>query len=160
MQFLAQVNLADSLLLLFQCQNDPGSCQEWSPSSGGNCALVVGLEGLTLTEPPEADEDVEGDFLLDEIDGVELYPYNDSGPDPGYDEAREDVIDTVLGQVGGRPAWVQSDETPTCACGEVMKCQLQLECTGGGYMNFGDSGCGYAFVCPGCQQASFLWQCT
>lgn len=37
MQFLGQIQAsAGQLLLLFMCQNDPGSCEEWDPDQGGN----------------------------------------------------------------------------------------------------------------------------
>ncbi len=50
MQFLAQLPLesiseagihTDQTLLLFQCQADPGLCDEWDAQSGGNAALLV-----------------------------------------------------------------------------------------------------------------------
>ena len=41
-----------------------------------------------------------------------------------------------------------------------MTFAAQLECDGGGGINFGDVGCGYAFVCTACgDRAKFLWQC-
>ena len=63
MQFLAQLALADcgipnlagrgQALLLFQCQNEPGLCDEWDPESGGNAARLVALAEAKPAQPPE-----------------------------------------------------------------------------------------------------------
>src|SRR5215211_5131543 len=61
MQFLGQLRVpdpagdADRLLLIFMCQNDPGSCFEWSADKGGNIVIVGGLDG-SLLEPPVLSE--------------------------------------------------------------------------------------------------------
>src|SRR5512147_3002248 len=65
MQFVAQFALDDAhvvgidprrqLLLLFQCQNRPGLCDEWDPSGGGNAALLVSsVSPVSLADPPVA----------------------------------------------------------------------------------------------------------
>ena len=82
---------------------------------------------------------------------------------PGVDPVvvvEQDPGDKALGRVGGDPEWIQGDETPTCACGRPMRFVAQLSWTGGGGINFGDAGEGYAFVCEKCpDEACFLWQC-
>jgi hypothetical protein len=41
-----------------------------------------------------------------------------------------------------------------------MRFVVQLEPKGGGGINFGDAGLGYAFACDTCAaEARFLWQC-
>ena len=58
------------------------------------------------------------------------------------------------------PCGFKATRTPSCECGETTVFVAQLECHGGGGINFGDAGAGYAFVCPRCSHsAKFLWQC-
>ena len=164
MQFLAQILLNDleadvsrTLLLIFMCQNAPGMCDDWDPSSGGNQALIVPA-GLASAVVPG-----EGVTLLGAVSAV---AYADVEGD--YDEARERwarhenrPLEQVLGQLGGIPSWIQADETPICpACREQMTFIAQLE-EGHEYQtaaNFGGGGCAYAFACEPCKEAAFLWQ--
>jgi len=152
MQFLAQLALPDcgvpdlvgrdQLLLIFQCQNDPGMCDEWDAASGANRALLVPADGAVAVRAPS-----KGATLLPSVDPARVVAVPP--------EAR------ALGVVGGDPEWIQGDETPHCpGCGSPMRFVLQLEPHGGGGINFGDSGLGYAFLCDVCpQEARFLWQC-
>ena len=154
MQFLAQIRLSqtdlpvkDGLLLLFQCQNQPGLCDEWEPEKGGNAAVVVPTEGLAELTPPRLDAAV----LLDSEIGLLLEPAN-----RWTKILRALARKASLGQIGGTPDWIQADETPSC-CGRPMTIVVQLEEVFS--MNFGGGGCGYGFVCTECLQARFLWQC-
>jgi hypothetical protein len=152
MQFLAQIALRDSgipgltdrdqLLLVFQCQNQPGLCDEWDANSGGNAARLVSLSEARSVAPPRT-----GETTLASVDTVGV-TFVDPGPD-------------ALGRVGGTPEWIQGDETPPCGgCGSPMRFVVQLEPKGGGGINFGDAGLGYAFACDTCAaEARFLWQC-
>lgn len=166
MQFLAQVRLDDidsaesGLLSIFMCQNDPGLCDEWDATSGGNRAFVFELDQLTPAAVPPGDN-----VLLEETSEVAYVPLNDS---EDYGEARERwrvesgrPVRDVLGQLGGLPAWLQFDETPTCAvCDLPMSFVVQIE-EGHDYqtaINFGGGGCGYGFRCRSCTTAAFLWQ--
>ncbi|MEE3919618.1 DUF1963 domain-containing protein [Micromonospora sp. BRA006-A] len=122
MQFLAQVRLDDidaadaTLLSIFMCQNDPGLCDEWDATAGGNRAFVFPSGALAPSAVPSGDT-----VLLAETSAVTYVPMQDSD---GYDEARERwrgesgrPLRDVLGQLGGLPAWLQFDQTPTCpAC--------------------------------------------
>lgn len=167
MQFLAQIPLAEcdevlpgrssQSLLIFQCQNDPGMCDEWDPESGGNAAILVEAgRGSVLPVP-------EGETLLPAESRLAFVAYESrpgESPDDAYCEAIDEPGSKVIGKIGGDPLWIQGDETPTCECGARMSFVCQLECCGGGGINFGDVGVGYAFVCPECSdQARFLWQC-
>ncbi len=167
MQFIAQVPLAitgipefaasDRILLIFQCQNDPGLCGEWDPNSGGNKALIA-APGGAMPVPPTGEVRTPSQTLVIAVD------YDDSvrknSPDDNYCAAL-DRDKTTLGKQGGNPLWIQGDETPTCTCGTKMAFAFQLEAHGGGGLNFGDCGSGYAFACPACrQQARFLFQCS
>lgn len=170
-----------SVLALFACQNDPGGCADWDPASGGNRALVFpaeGLEPIPLPEPEQSDDesddedeydeddydDEENVLLLDGTRAVARAPEDESD----YARAREAwatrsgrPTSDVLGQLGGAPAWLQWDQTPSCrACARPMPlvAQLQEGRDPGPVMNFG-SGRAYAFACEPCAEAAFLWQC-
>jgi len=180
MQFLAQIRLADTgvasltgrdqLLLVFQCQNDPGMCDEWEPDAGGNAAVIVPASDLVPLSPPalsakERKGDVGGPTTLETAQTIRATDYDDSRQseydDDAYVEALQKKGAAVVGKLGGRPVWVQGDETPKCSCGRKMVLVAQLECSAGGGINFGDAGSGYAFACPRCKgKAKFLWQCS
>jgi hypothetical protein len=132
-------------------------CDEWDADAGGNAALLVDVSQLQRLKLPL------GPTLLEGVSPVGFREYDDSRqeetPDDAYCEALQEDSQ-VLGKVGGRPVWIQSDESPLCKCGEPMVFVAQLECHGGGGINFGDVGSGYAFVCSTCTySAKFLWQC-
>lgn len=175
MQFLAQIVLdgvsgptgeapvqAGHVMAIFMCQNDPGMCDEWSPTAGGNRAMLFPSDGLQPMPVPAPDEAV---LHLGAVNAVTLV----SWPSPDYGSAREEWagrtgsdLDHVLGQLGGRPDWLQGDETPTCpTCTRPMDLVAQLE-EGPDHataMNFGGCGTAFAFACVPCTQAAFLWQC-
>lgn len=168
MQFLAQLPLNElgisllegrrQYLLLFQCNSDPGMCDEWDAYSGGNAALLVPTETAVPIPVPT------GETLLSGVSRIDLQEYDDSlmqeTPDDNYCNALDMPDSKVLGKTGGTPLWIQNDETPACSCGERMLFVAQLEAHGGGGINFGDAGSGYAFVCSKCpSSAMFLWQC-
>ncbi|GIE25493.1 hypothetical protein Ahu01nite_085950 [Winogradskya humida] len=162
MQFVAQVSLADAgLLSIFMCQNDPGLCEEWDATAGGNHAYVFGADAVHFPVPPADD----GVTALDETCAVDY----EELPTGDYLDAADDWHKRtgrpkreVLGQIGGRPLWLQSDETPVCdGCNRPMAFVVQLE-EGHNHRtsaNFGGGGCGYAFHCAPCSTAAFLWQC-
>lgn len=165
MQFQGQIRTGDDeLLLLFMCQNDPGGCEEWDADAGGNQAIAVRAHALQLLQPPG-----QGETLRNTRYGMILQ----SMENPSYEQARQEWIARsgqpgreVLGQQGGQPSWLQSEETPNCdACAQPMEFVAQLE-EGPNWendMNFGGGGCAYVFRC-GCQgtpakSAKWLWQC-
>ncbi|VVP44542.1 DUF1963 domain-containing protein [Pseudomonas fluorescens] len=167
MQFLGQIALDDRdvkrLALVFMCQDDPGMCDEWDASSGGNRVIVVAAadDAWQLAELPEGDS-----LVRDTVYGARLEDV-DSG---GYDDASQQWAQKnhcsprqILGQLEGEPSWIQPDETPTCdLCGNNMKFIAQLE-QGPDHrteMNFGGGGSAYVFRCSCIQHtAKFLWQC-
>lgn len=168
MQFLAQLPLREcedlkpprngQILLLFQCQHNPGLCEEWDPLAGGNAALVVEARGCTpLAVPP-------GETLLPAESRLRFVPYAPRAgdtTDDAYASAVDEPNSRVVGKLGGQPLWMQGDETPKCKCRLKMSFVGQLESRGGGGINFGDAGAGYAFVCSRCaNEARFLWQCS
>lgn len=155
MQFVASTPVdAEHGVLVFLCQNDPGLCDEWDPRSGGNAAVLVSGD----LRP--ADVPATGVTTLDEVSAIALVDH----PGDDYETARatwgEGRRRDVLGQLGGRPSWLQGDETPECpGCASPMAFVAQFE---EGHdartaANFG-GGSGYAFGCVPCGGAAFLFQ--
>ncbi|KOU87074.1 MULTISPECIES: hypothetical protein [unclassified Streptomyces] len=151
LQFLAQIVLDAGVLALFMCAHRPGRCEQWSPSAGGNLALLLPAGGLVPVPVPRgADPQVLGlGAVRAAVPAADL-------SSAGAPEGR-----AVLGSLGGEPDWLQYDETPDCpACARPMGFAVGLRegpdpVTA---MNFG-SGRAYAHVCGGCGAATLLWQC-
>lgn len=187
MQFLAQIVLDDldrpadrgdgrdgqdaqdgqdgRVMAIFMCQNEPGMCDEWSPTAGGNRALLFPAEGLAPMSAPAPGGNDEEVLRLGAVNAVTLV----SSPAADYGSAREEWAGrsgneprNVLGQLGGQPDWLQGDETPPCpACTHPMDLVAQFE-EGPDHstaMNFGGGGTAFAFTCAPCAEAAFLWQC-
>lgn len=109
MQFTAQLEYDGSLILVFICQADPGSCPSWDPDAGSNAAIVVGGRDLHPAGRPASPS---GTAVL--TGEPWLLGVHQVGADDYYEaliEARADGV-TVAGQWGGNPAWIQNDETP------------------------------------------------
>lgn len=154
LQFLAQIHLGDlpgtatpspGVLALFMCANRPGRCEQWSPTAGGNLALLLPADGLEPVPAPDADEDLLG------LGAVRAAVPATTAP----------AAATVLGRLGGTPQWLQDEETPRCpGCARPM--DFAAELTEGPdpvtAMNFG-SGRAYAHTCTPCGRAALLWQC-
>jgi hypothetical protein len=168
MRFIAQVvagelarvtdDAADSVVAVFLCQNDPGMCDDWDATGGGNQALV--LPGTDLVPVPGP---AGGETALGEVSAIAVVATTGD-----YERARERWSTDagrsgtdVLGQLGGMPAWLQGDETPACpGCARPMTFVAQFE-EGHEYrtaINFGGGGVGYLFACWSCRRAAFLWQ--
>lgn len=143
LQFLAHIPVDAGAVAVFYCQNDPGMCDEWDATSGGNRAYLFVGELYPAAVPTE------GETLLGTV--TSLLPDVQAAQD-----------DAVLGQLGGKPEWIQNDETPTCpSCASSMKFAVSLE-EGHHHAtaaNFGGGGRGYVFTCQSCFEAAFLWQC-
>lgn len=156
MQFTAQIEHEDTLVSVFVCQFDPGSCASWDPTSGANAAFVFRGPDLDLAaaptsphgdpdDPDPASPPVLGPGLL-----LGIHP---TAGDPGIaleTAAAAGVV--VAGQYGGDPDWIQEDETP-----EGMRFVASLE-PGPLAFGFGDEGRAYVFSDG--QRASVLWQCS
>lgn len=164
MQFLGQLRVpseeGDRLLILFQCQNDPGLCEDWDADAGGNRALYFPADGeLRLADFPTS-----GEVSRNTMYGARVEEHEGGN----YDEVREAWTEDhqgrgreILGQLFGQPAWIQADQTPECEdCGGTMRFVTQLE-EGPDYrtaMNFG-GGSVYVFDCAcGSGAAKLLWQ--
>lgn len=149
---------AGKRVLFFQCANDPGMCDEWDATSGGNAAMVLNLTGVEVPVEPPSD----GVVSLDgQWSARTVLADGDT-----YEQAREASEEPrrqILGRLRGEPEWLQGDETPACtACGQSMLLAAQLE-EGPDHviaMNFGGCGNGYLFACRcPADTATFLWQC-
>ncbi|MEV6740760.1 hypothetical protein AB0N14_28955 [Streptomyces sp. NPDC051104] len=143
MQFLAHLPLQVGVVAVFFCQNDPGMCDDWDATAGGNHAFLFSGNLSPAAVPAE------GETLLGAITALRLHP------------ADVPTEERVLGRVGGEPGWLQGDETPDCpSCTTPMAFTAELQ---EGYdfaasANFGGGGRGYIFTCQPCDEAAFLWQ--
>jgi hypothetical protein len=167
MQFLAQVSMTDAdadaggtgLLSIFMCQNDPGLCDEWDATAGGNRAFVFDAGAVRVATPPGDGETLREDCSAIRFENSDVDDYLEASQ--RWHEQTGRPQREVLGQIGGQAAWLQNDETPDCdACARPMTFVVQLE-EGHEYrtsMNFGGGGCGYGFRCETCENAAFLWQ--
>ncbi len=165
MQFVAEIPLkaagiaafdqSEEILMLFECQNEPGICGEWDAASGANTALLTS-NPASLLVPSTGEVSSPIQSLVKANDYPEsLIPETASD---NYWSALVEGNGTVLGKLGGHPVWIQFDETPMCPCGAVMTFFARLE-EAGGDINFG-GGSAFAFVCAACKaHARFLWQC-
>lgn len=144
MQFLAHLPVEDGSVAVFYCQNDPGMCDDWEATSGGNRAFLFTGDLVPAAVPEE------GETLLGAT--TALRPV---APDASAEES-------ALGRLGGEPEWLQNDETPTCPrCAAPMAFTASLE-EGRDHAtaaNFGGAGRAYVFTCRPCTEAAFLWQC-
>ncbi|MDH1701855.1 hypothetical protein [Comamonas terrigena] len=163
MQFLGQLAQGESneLLLLFMCQNEPGMCDEWDAEGGGNQVLAVSSSNLQLVSPPSSGEVVRP--VRYEAHTVEQIEEDYESARAAYSAGNGVSPRKVLGQVGGKPTWMQGEEVPLCsACAEPMAFVAQLE-QGPDWkteMNFGGGGCAYVFRCAcGTVSPKLLWQC-
>ncbi len=158
MQFQGQIRApgAPHLHLLFMCANHPGECDQFLADGGGNAVISVPAQALHNATPPGTGETLRGTRY-----GARLQPV--AAPD--YSAAHAAVTGRrrdMLGQLGGKPDWLQADATPACThCQAPMEFVAQLE-SGPDHqteMNFA-GGCGYLFECR-CAGVSgkFLWQC-
>ena len=168
MQFIAEVPLhltdltvfsySTEWLLLFQCQNNPGLCEEWDAKSGGNAALLSSST-TPLLVPAEGEVSSPASTPFDAVEYDERLTA-ETGNDDNYWASLIAHPGHYFGKLGGTPVWLQQDETPACSCGAKMTFVIQIEEPAGGGMNFGGGGSAYGFVCAACKaQARFLWQC-
>lgn len=167
MRYIARLPLSETLevaahgaklLLLFQCEQNPGACDEWDPDAGGNAALIVDASDAREVAAPD------GESVMGTRGGVSLLAYDESTDADSAEDEYYEVYGApdsrIIGKAAGLPIWIQGDETPTCSCGATMRFVVQLEERAADGLNFGGGGSAYAFVCPTCrEQARFLWQC-
>lgn len=148
MQFIGQIALEETMFpgakgkvaYLFMTDDDVDT---YSPDSGENAVIIQpSAEAPLVSCINEATgPTIDGEY------GVEL-----GAPEP------DNVDESAFGnKIAGIPAWLQDDETP-----ERGDWQFLLQLDSGEvpfYVNFGDSGVGYAFINEAGTQGKFLWQC-
>lgn len=113
MQFLAHLPLEFRVVAVFLSQNDPGMCDDWDATAGGNRAfLFTGQLAVASISP-------EGETVLGAVTALDIHP-TPTGDVP--------VPERVLGRLGGEPHWLQDDETPNCpSCGTRMTFTAEIE---------------------------------
>lgn len=146
MQFTAQFDLGDRLVLVFFCQQDPGLCDSWEADEGCNAVIVLSAEAaMTVATTPEG------------IRPAPLAPMTlETAPriaEDGHDVDESVTADgwTPIGIWGGEPYWIQDDETPAGA-----RFLAQLDETPLG-INFAD-GYGYVFIGEDGESGKTLFQ--
>lgn len=146
---LADPNISQKPLLVFQCQNEPGLCSEWEADGGGN--KVVAVESLNLEPQPGAKA-----LLFQPCDISDEKLQSSDEADSYFDLATQPNYENLVGKALGEPIWYQAEETPDC-CQQEMTFLAQIdECED---LNFGGSGVGYIFKCSKCHNCKFLTQC-
>ena len=140
---LSQLNVFSSKghLLVYQCEADPGMCDDWDPIAGGNKVIYV----EKCNTKPTGDSYLSIDSrVLSSKD--ELIAFSESNSN-------------CYGKIGEPPLWIQGDETPTCTCGKTMELVCEIDESANENFNFGGGGASYTFLCQACNVGAFLWQC-
>ncbi len=157
MRYMGKIKTDLGLDLIFICENDPGMCGDEDPDGGAN--QVITLTELTSLEEFTPDN-IENTLRQTEYSSTIVEVDSES-----YDEARlswHGEPQIIIGQINGRPDWIQGDETPECnCCQKPMRFVAQLE-EGPDHrtaMNFGGGSVAFLFDCPQGKTAKFLWQC-
>ncbi|RFP62797.1 MAG: hypothetical protein BJG00_002750 [Limnothrix sp. CACIAM 69d] len=176
------------VLLVFQCNHDPGTCPTWEGGSGANACLILDPEVLSdrlvpmPADSPPLELEARITTWIPKKDAVTKNQKPVFFDDDQYWDLPDAATDSVgfVTKLGSVPAWLQS---PSEAPGEgwVFVGQLSASyqflerptspidifwdesentwiCEG---PNFGDGGIGYIFLRFGADQPEgwFFWQC-
>ena len=178
MRFIAQIRLSDvpeltttaTMAYLFMTEEADDT---WEPDGGENGVILqpgqTSLPTSALSEGPTLYRMVQrsGLELLQE-EAIEFAVDLTTGDDHEFisedeswemtDEQRQlTVLKFGENKLGGTPVFLQGDEFPFEEGSQLL---LQLDSTGVPFwINFGDSGVGYAFLNDDGTEAKFLWQC-
>jgi hypothetical protein len=156
MQFTAQIEHEGTLVSVFVCQFDPGTCPSWEAGSGSNAAFVFHGRDLRLADrpaSPQGDPD-DPEPVWPPVTDDEYLLGLAAATTPSDEDEQLGVPDDVwfAGQYGGEPDWIQDDETP-----DGLRFVASIE-SGPLEFDFGDGGCAYVFSDG--QRAAVLWQCS
>ena len=182
-----RINLGEPsrVLMLFQCDWDPGMCDTWSADSGGSVALVVDADVLLhrLSAPPVDGLPVGTEGWISQWtvadDGVDAEMYPAFFIDGERNLLDATVVDGIPQgtKVGGTPYWIQgADDAPGTGWRFVLQLDGQLRFAtdpgravkarrqNGSWVadgpNFGDMGMAYVFVSADDPTRTILfWQC-
>ncbi|MBY0177278.1 DUF1963 domain-containing protein [Curtobacterium herbarum] len=156
MQFTAQIEHEGTLVSVFVCQFDPGTCASWEADSGANAAFVFSGRDLRLAEyPPSPHGDPDDpEPAWPPVTDDEYLLGLAAATTPSDEDEQLGVPDDVwfAGQYGGDPDWIQDDETP-----DGLRFVASIE-SGPLEFDFGDGGSAYVFSDG--QRAAVLWQCS
>lgn len=168
------------VVLVFQCNDDPGMCETWSASSGANAVLFLDRDEqvTSLTICPKVDVEVENEVRIDawqeaedEVDPLNFAAYFD---DSQQWALHREVWETEEGEywqpmfegtkLGSVPHWIQSaSEGPKAPFQFVGQFQSwhQVAEESVTTANYGDMGTAYLFIHadPEAPHGEFFWQC-
>lgn len=173
-----------SLLQLFSCSRDDGSCETWRPFSGtqlvrmceGSVASVAHpsqqvypvrfIDGWTaLTDTPDRAEHERLGLAYDrDSDAAQVTVRSEDPPlEVSTSLAVAEAISVAAAgdKLRGWPRWTQGVEYPACTtCGERMSLLFQLDSEDNVPFLFGDVGCGHVTQCPAHPDVlAFAWAC-
>jgi uncharacterized protein YwqG len=168
MRFICQINLEKDVFddlggrmaYIFMTDDDDYVDGTWEPNGAEN-AVVIQPGG---NNPPSTSLG-NGPTLYEmkEVEGLErLQPFDCEFSVVQSSVAKETEIDSdeFGNKIGGLPNFLQFEEFPDDKK-ENWNLVLQLDSTCVPfYLNFGDSGVGYAFISTDGKTGKFLWQCT
>jgi hypothetical protein len=165
---------------LFMTDGD-GTEETWDPNGGENAVILQPGNNPVPTVPQATGPSLyrmvfEGDAPNRQArqQPCELAVHLTPGDDPELDdfeatmhrlgEAEQlDALDAAYralekNKIGGTPCFIQSPEYPSDD--RPWKLLLQLTWDVPFWINFGDAGTGYAFLCEEGEEGRFLWQCS
>ena len=176
------------VLLVFQCNHNPGECPTWEGGSGANACFVLNTDELLdnstpmpADSPPIEHEARITDWLAhdDEISSNEVSAFYDDEQLYNLPDETRDLVFTGT-KLGSVPEWVQSAseapgegwifigqlsnsyeflEEPSAESGiYIYSSSDYWACDG---FNFGDAGIGYIFLRYQSEKPDgwFFWQC-
>ena len=182
MRFICQISLdkdifgpiTSQMAYIFITDEDEYVDGTWEPDGGENAIILqpgnTTFPIKTLNEGPTLYKMVKK-MLKSRLvpQPCEYILKTTSGEDPDFvseekrsewtDEEWEKYADALDGnKIGGTPIFIQGDEFPDSGSWKLL---LALDSTSVPfYINFGDSGIGYAFISENGEIAKFLWQCA
>jgi len=182
MEFICQLELSEDLFpnskgrmaYIFMTEEEEYVDETWEPDGGENAVIIQPgtpqvkvseiLNGPTIKKyvevkdknrlQPELVEFIAKITITSEPDYV-TEENRSSWSDTQYEKYAESLHDN---KIGGTPIFLQGDEFPK---DDSYRLLLQLDSTQVPfYVNFGDSGIGYAFINSDGTVGKFLWQCA
>ena len=172
MRFICQIALypeifgavAGQMAYIFMTDGEDYVDGTWEPEGGENAVIIQPNGDNAMTKPlatgPSLYQMIEqkGARLLQPVPcefSVELKLGDD--PERGFEDDTNEAAYTEV-KVGGTPIFLQGEEYPE---GDDWRLLLQLDSASAPfYVNFGDTGIGYAFVSVDGRKGKFLWQCA
>jgi uncharacterized protein YwqG len=182
MRFICQVELdrkifgdiTGQMAYIFMTDEEEFVDETWDPEGGENAVIIqpgrneVPTQAIPVGptlyrmvarsgQQKLAAESCEFEVRCDDIEDPEFVCEEERRK--RNDEVRHAYYESIGGnKIGGTPGFLQGDEFPGP---DFRKLILQLDATQVPFwVNFGDSGIGYAFLSDDGSRAKFLWQCV